>query len=355
MASSGAEKWFKYFSNGCSTIIKNDTQLLDLDGKTSGIVLKRGDAVEVFGGDYSSKPRVLFNGLEGRIKLSDLDKPIHAIKTVKFDLKPDKIGLVGRVEMKRYHDHLQTLIHDHDEIPSAAKNYLSALTRYAHEHNETSLFLLEKSFLEIKDDRPLINTINRDFLESLGPLISLTHDHQFIDLDAFFPEAGNEPLYDFKLISNDREELFSSKKSSGSTNTLKAALLYDRCQGVKGFERELELFKIIKESKVKDAPNAINEWLDKTFTSYIPFKPAAGCEEIVRLEANVVKYINESDLSFTPLIKMAIPEIWYVKAEINNQGILRSKPLQKAKEISKVLLRSKSSPNHICDKLGFQV
>lgn len=355
MASTGIEKWNKYFSNGCQTILKHDTQLLDKQGKDIGIALKRGDSIVVCGGDYSTKPIVIVGGVEGRVKLSDLEKPIHISKTLKFDLKPDKIGIAGQVKMTEYPNYLRCLIENHQEIPKAVKKYLGFAIMHLLDSSPKSFFWLEKSFLEIKDDRQLINTINRDFLEAVGPLISLQHDSKFKSYEVFFPTAGNEPLYDFKLIKNGEEELFSSKKGSGSTNTLKAALLYDRCQGVSGFERELELFRIIKQHKVRETPNLINEWLSRTFSSYQTAKPATNNEEIVKLEANVVKYINNSDLNFIPLIKTAIPDVWYVKAQLTDAGAIRAKPLIKAGNITKVSLRSKSSPNHMCDKLGFQI
>ena len=355
MASTGAEKWNKYFSGGCKTILKEDTPLFDLYGKDLGITLKKGDSIDVFGGDYSAKPRIMINGVEGRVRLANLEKPIHLAKTVKFDLKPDKIGVQGLIKMKDYPDMVKELIHSNTEIHKSAKKYLINLVTVAQDLSSSSHTLLEKSFLEIQNDKPLINTINRDFMEVLGPLISINHDKKFLSSQAFFPVAGNEPLYDFKLIFRNKEELFSSKKSTGSTNTLKASLILDRCEKINGFDRELELFRIIKENKVKETPNIINEWLDKTFLNYKRFKPASSCEEIVKLEANVVKYINDSDLNFIPLIKNAIPDVWYVKAQLSSTGALTTKPLIKAGEITKVILRSKSSPNHICDKLGFQI
>lgn len=353
MASTGLQKWEKYFKDGCITILKKASKLIF---ENSTLDLLSGTEVRVIGGEYESKPLVEFNNLVGRIKLDDLEKPIHLKKSVKFDLKPDKLGVVGHFSLIDYNKQIKSLINKNNEIPIYVKAYLSSLVDLAEKDNLKNRNRVKSNFESIALDYSLINTINKDFMEILGPLFSKSQ--QNLSGVAYFPVAGNEPLYDFKIIENNVEHIFSSKKSSGSTNTLKAAQIYSlsTCKKLKKlFFKELTLLEIIKESKVKEAPGRINEWLSLNFSSYEKSNSPQSSEDIVRLEAKVVKYINESDLNFIPLVKAAVPDLWYVKAELDKEGLINVKPIVKGANLTKAKLRGKSSPNHICDKLGFQL
>ncbi len=348
MASSGLQKWEKYFINGAETVTKTEVAFLDSD-KNIIKTINKGTKIQVVGGAYNTNAEIIVNNIKGFIKFSAIEKPIHLKKTIKFDLKPDKIGLSDEIPMQKYSLILKELVDGHSELSVEVKLYLISLIMNAEKNTEIV------NFDKISSDLLLINSINKDFLETLGPIIAANQNAEFKKGVVFFPKAGNEPLYDFKINTFKNQNFFSSKRSSGSTNTLKANLILDKCANVKGFKKELELFKLIKDTKVKDASNAINIWLANNFANYSKREIAYSNEDIVRLEYSVVDFINNSTLNFLPLIKKAIPDLWYVKAQICKYGILQTKPLIKGKQIQKVVLRSKSSPNHISDKLGFQI
>jgi hypothetical protein len=178
-----------------------------------------------------------------------------------------------------------------------------------------------------------------------------------------FPELGNEPLYDFtmKAKRGDGEKIdaFSSKRSGGNSNTLKVTEILKAMNDAdpklrKKEAKELELLKIIAENPVKAAPAKINDWLAKNYPAYKRAPDPVDNTEIARLEAAVAKFINEkTDLNFIPLVQQSVPDLWYVKSKLASDGTIKVEPLKSGREIEKANLRSKSSPGHLSDKLGF--
>jgi hypothetical protein len=162
-----------------------------------------------------------------------------------------------------------------------------------------------------------------------------------------------------KQGADSRIDSFSSKRSGGNTNTLKVTEVLKACEAEgatcsRKYALEMELLRIIQENSVKAAPQKINEWLKKNFPRYIGSAEPADNTEIARLEAAVAKWINEkSELNFTPLVQQAVPDLWYVKARLASDGTLKVEPLKSGRELGNVRLRSKSSPGHLTDKLGF--
>lgn len=363
-ATGGQAKWDKYFADGdTETIVKTDgAQLFDVFGTKVDKTAARGDKITVLAGDYDSKPRVRIGKAEYRMKLSDIDKPFKMEHTVKSDLKPDVLGLVGEFKISTMAKKIKGLIDDHSEIPEHTAEFLKALVDHAEKPDDTKKADLVKELYvsnDIKTDTALKNSISRDFMELLGPFFVVNEKAEFKSGKANFPELGNAPLFDFEITVDDETTQFSSKKSGGNSNTLKVTEVTKAGAGDaalrKKYKRELELLQIIQDNPVKAAPNKINDWLAATFPGkYKPAPEATDNTAIARLEAAVVKWINEqSKLDFTPLVKLAIPDLWYVKSKLNSDGTIKVEPLKSGRDISAAKLRSKSSPGHLSDKIGF--
>jgi hypothetical protein len=369
-ASSGKAKWEKYFSTGdTETLAKNDAELYDAFDKPVKKTVKKGDKITVLSSDdYSAKVRVRIGDGEYRMKFTDVDKPFKIERTVGTDLKPDKLGLFGPKFIAKYAAEVKRLIDKHSDIPEAQAEYLKSLVDLAETPDDTDLQDAAKELYVssgTKEDSAFKNTINNDFMEVLGPFFVIRQKPEYKAGGVKFPELGNEPLYDFtmKAKRGDGEKIdaFSSKRSGGNSNTLKVTEILKAMSDAdpklrKKEAKELELLKIIAENSVKAAPGKINDWLAKNYPAYKRAPDPVDNTEIARLEAAVAKFINEkTDLNFIPLVQQSVPDLWYVKSKLASDGTIKVEPLKSGREIEKANLRSKSSPGHLSDKLGFAV
>lgn len=367
-ASSGKAKWEKYFSSGdVETLAKNDAELYDAFDKKVEKKVKKGDKIKVLASDkYESKLRVRIGDGEYLMKLTDIDKPFKVERAVGTELKPDKLGLFGPKFISKYGAEVKRLIDAHSDIPEQHAEYLKSLVDLAETPNDTDLQDKAKELYVssgTKEDTAFKNTINNDFMEVLGPFFVVNEKPQYKAGGVRFPELGNEPLYDFtmkaKQGANEKIDSFSSKRSGGNTNTLKVTEVLKAMDGAdpafkKKYSKEIELMRIIADSSVKAAPDKINDWLGKNFKSYKKAPATVDNTTIARLEAAVAKWINEhSGLNFIPLVQQSVPDLWYVKSRLASDGTLKVEPLKSGREITKANLRSKSSPGHLTDKLGF--
>lgn len=367
-ASSGASKWEKYFSSGdVETIAKADSDLQDAFGKPVKKTVSKGDKIKVLAADeYSPRVKVQIGDGTYLMKFSDIDKPFKMERTIGINLKPDQLGLFGAMFIAEYAKKAKKAIDATKDIPEPQGEYLKALIDLAEDPENTDLQdEVENLYYGtgIDQDSALRNTINNDFMEVLGPFFVIAEKPEYRAGGVKFPEAGNEPLYDFtmkaKQGADTKIDAFSSKRSGGNTNTLKVTEVVKAGEADpalrKKYARELELLRIIQENSVKAAPDKINDWLAKTFPGKYKAAPATTDNTtIARLEAAVAKWINEhSDLNFVPLVQQAVPDLWYVKAKLKPNGTLKVEPLKSGRDLGEVRLRSKSSPGHLTDKLGF--
>lgn len=358
MSSSGKEKFEKYFSGlKTKTVLKNPSQLLGLDCVDLGISLPKGTEITVLGEEYHPKVFILYQGEKYRVKLADVEKPIHLGKTVPFRLKPDKLGIAGKFKTGSYAAKVVRAIEVHPDIPPRVRRYLMALVLQG--IFPAAIQDVPEAFKALNNDSSLLNSINSDFMEVLGPLLVLNERPELLGGEIYFPENGNEPLFDFSITKDGKVHLFSSKNGIGNVNTLKASIVYDRVIGNaklrKKFSKEIELLRIIKATRTKQTPDIVNEWLAKEFTGYIPKAAAEDAESIVLLERYVVNFINSSSMNFLPLVKAALPDVTYVRANIDSSGFPVLKSLTHGEAVQRAVFRSKSSPGHITDKLGFDV
>lgn len=361
-ASSGAAKWDKYFGGSdVETIAKNDSQLYDAFGKLTKKIVKKGDPITVLAGEYNSKPSIRYQNGTYSMKFIDIEKPFKVDLAVKGNLKPDQIGIFGAIRMSEYNDKVKALLDDHSGIPEPQTEYLKALLDLAENmDDEDTLDVVRDLYItaEVQNDNALKATINNDFMEVLGPWFVINEKPGFAAGGVKFPEAGNEPLYDFTMKLDGVIYSFSSKRSGGRTNTLKVTEVVKAAEAdrtlKKKYARELEVLHIIQDNPVKTAPGLLNVWLHNNYPAYETQPAPIDNTTIARLEAYVAKFMNEkSDLNFTPLVQSAVPDLWYVKSRLNNDGTLKVEPLVSGRDLGKVSLRSKSSPGHLTDKLGF--
>lgn len=366
-ASSGEAKWEKYFADGAvDTIAKNDAPLFDVFEKPVKRTVSKGDKIRVLASDsYKPKLRVQIDDAEYLMKLSDIEKPFKAEREVGTDLKPDQLGLFGAVTIAQLGKKIKDAIDSHTSIPEQHALYLKALVDLAQNPDDQDTIEQVQDLYVMSgaaEDSAFRNTVNNDFMECLGPFFVVNEKPQYAAGGCKFPELGNEPLYDFTMKAergeNARIDSFSSKRSGGNTNTLKVTEVLKAAESDSKLQRkyklELELLRIIADTPVKAAPDKINEFLAKNFATYKKAPATTDNTTIARLEAAVAKWINEeSDLEFTPLVQNAIPDLWYVKSRLNSDGTIKVEPLKAGRDIEVAKLRSKSSPGHLTDKLGF--
>lgn len=358
----GVDKWIKYFGNDTETSIKADTPLLAPDGSRTDKVAKKGEKITVLAGEYDTRPLVKYNGKTYRVKFTDVEKPTQAARAVQTYLKPDKLGVDGVNSYSEYPDVLKKAIDDHSDIPAEHTDYLKALVDLAVNPDDSSAVDEVVSLWKEHDlgsDSDFRRTVDNDFMEALGPMFVVAEKPEFEDADVEFPSEGNAPNMDFTMTLDGVTTEFSSKRSGGRTNTLKVETVLNADippKLKKKYRLELELLTIIKDSPVKAAPQAINLWLKKNLSGYVAKPdPQINLTAIAALDSYVVKTINESDLDFLDLVRNAVPELWYVRAKLKSDGTLKVEPLESAKDFSSIRLRTKNSPGHMSDKIGFEV
>ena len=367
-ASTGPEKWEKYFSGAdAETLISKDTPLYTVDNKKTDIIIARGERITVLGAEedseYTPRPKILYNDETYRVPLTNIAKPKILNKSVTISLKPDAIGITGDFDMSTFVEDVKKIIDDHKEIPSAQGEYLKALVDHAVDIHDSELADIASEAYTASgtsSDPSLKNSINTDFMEILGPLFVLKERDEYKDGECSFPAVGNHPLYDFIMRDADGVEMMcSSKKSSGAVNTLKVSNLVPAFDAVpdlkRKYKREYELIMLIHKSKIKDAPNEINKWLATTFPTYTEAPEAKTQPELYRLEADTIKWINTSNLDFREIVDVGIPDLMYVKAKLNSDGTLAVEPLRQGADHSKLKFRSKNSSNRLTDKIGLIV
>jgi hypothetical protein len=343
MSTAGKEKFEKYFSTGLTkTKTKEDTEFIGWRE-----TIPKGSFLVVTQNTYSPKVEIQYDGRIGHVRFSALHKPIHNTSTIPFRLKPDVLGVTGYFSVDSYATRLRYAILGHPDVPAELKDYLLCLVDHAQGGN-----INPAPFDRVKHDRSVLATVNVDFSELLAPF-AFGNVYQG---DIYFPEKGNEPLYDFKI----GDTLISCKAAVGNVNTLKPGSLYDRVIGDliarKMYTRELEILRILKSTPIKIAPDVINEWLiANNIGKCAEPKQNRSIEEIVILERAVAKAINNSELNFVELIRRALTGVVYIRSGINSHGEYIVSDIIKAEFITQAKLRSKNSKGHMTDRLGFDV
>lgn len=356
-ATSGSAKWEKYFADSEKyTKMKNDSQLYTKDGvKIPNKIIKKGEVIIVPVEDkYNPKTLIVFNDEEYRVSLNDVDKPITVVD--KLQLKPDFFNVTGEFKASSYKNQILKLIKANSEIDPKLQEYLIALIEHAF-GKKNSKDLKEKHDA-IASEKKILNTINKDFLEIIGPVIAKKELKLPDSIKYLFPEAGNEPLYDFKIIDGTQEYLFSSKsKKTSHTNTMKTNEIFANVKGIAKFKKQkakLRVLEIISSTAIKDTPAALASFIKSEFGKTFKVPDVSNKEELVKVERQIVDFLNEK-YDFVDMINASLPQLWFIKLQVNNNGEVDSPDIQHGQQITKAKLRTKNSPGHYIDRIGFQI
>ena len=356
-ATTGKAKWEKYFADDEHvTKIKSDSPLYDIHGKAiPKLIISKGEQVTVpVEKAYNPKTLIVWNGEEYRVSIAAVDKPIAVAD--KLQLKPDFFEITGEFKASAYKKEILHLVGGHAELDQPLKDYLIELIKHA--FGEKNNKELKDAHDAIANTQKILNTINKDFLEIIGPVVA----HKELGLPPtvkyYFPEAGNEPLYDFKILDGDIEYLFSSKSAKATnTNTLKTAEIFKKVEGEKKFKhkkQELKILEIISSTSIKTTPAALADFIEKEFGKVINVPDVKDLAALCKAEREIVDFIN-SKFDFVDMINFSLPQLWFIKLKVNNDGEIADVDIHHGQEIKKAKLRTKNSPGHFVDRIGFQI
>jgi hypothetical protein len=253
-----------------------------------------------------------------------------------------------------------------------------------------------------------INEIKNYFAESVAPVLLYRETNLTNKAECFYSSSQTQTLYDFKIILNNKEYLYSNKQLKGGTNTLKPVDVVDLIQKdvilkskwsktktYKTFEilnkekvisgpitviKELyptEVLPVTKNDMNKvisqmtqndvflmDVPNSIMKMIKSDASTYEHYKKKGYISGtmINFLFEKVLVEISKRDDSFNELFLDATNKnVHFFKFDLSSKGKLQFGVSDPSKGSKKAYLRSKqgverrsSSGRLKLDKLGFQ-
>lgn len=175
---------------------------------------------------------------EGWVRVTQLKKPQTRAGGTSFNMKPQDFPGLPLDDWIAYPAYLQALksaIEVRVELPTVVKTFLVELVEYCDSHSTGDRADLITAYRNLTDSSydASIKNIQKDFSEMMAPICVLERGGSqmqrlgFPNLNkgnamVFIPQAGNEPLIDFKLKDgDDREYPFSVKVLSNTTNVIK--------------------------------------------------------------------------------------------------------------------------------------
>lgn len=178
---------------------------------------------------------------EGWVRITALKKPqTRAGGTQTFKMKPQDFRVAGfpldrYIPYDTYLDALKRAIENRVELPTVVKTFLVELVNYCDSHSSGDRADLIAAYDNLVNSAydAVIKDIQKDFSEMMAPICVLERGGSQMQRLGFpnlnkgnasvlIPEAGNEPLIDFKLKDgDDREYPFSVKVLSNTTNVIK--------------------------------------------------------------------------------------------------------------------------------------
>jgi len=175
---------------------------------------------------------------EGWVRITALKKPQTRSGGQSFEMKPQKFPgfpLDRWIQYPAYLEALKTAIEVRVELPTVVKTFLVELVEYCDSHSAGDRADLVTAYRNLTDSAydAVIKDIQKDFSEMMAPICVLERGASqlqqlgFTNLNkgnasVFIPQAGNEPLIDFKLKDGaNREYPFSVKVLSNTTNVIK--------------------------------------------------------------------------------------------------------------------------------------
>ena len=356
MSSTGIDKWKKYFQGvQVETKVTKDTNFYASAASTSpmGVIRAETPIVVLESNAYTPKLKARVNEAEVFVPLTVIAKPI-ARSIGRVRIKPNELNISGDYTLVNLYNTVIGNLEKASAIEDVHREYLIDLVKYSQGKIRSNE--LSASFEETKKPTSLISAVNNDFLEIIGAF------HAAKQMNAnviYFPSSGSEPLYDFKVKTRAKETDFSSKTSSSkTTNVLKPGSIIQSIDALtaRRFPSEMKIIEIIDAASIKTAPIELAAFLKTKFRFDFDLNVnyAQDLKKLWELERDVIKFIN-AKFNFIDLIRSAIPDLYYIKGEIDRTGIPSFK-IEVGQELKSVTLRSKNaSTGRFKDKLGFQM
>ena len=282
-------------------------------------------------------------------------------------LKPQFFKELVDTEIKfsEYVPSLLKSINNHPKLNEEQNILLTSMVNAVNMNNTTNF---KKVYSKLKDSIS-VNTLNTDFSEMLGPIAIIRKRLLPIsDLDAtvFFPSRGNEPLLDYKIITESKTYKISAK-SGDSTNTLKPTDVLnlidheERLKAKYAKTTQYKILKILKENSWKEGPiKALFSLKGKGFSETDWLKTDKYTEDTRQASENSLVKISRETLDFTPLFTEATSlKVFYVKFKMDTSGemkwdLLKDEPNRQS-NLKRITFRSKNYKGRSNgDKLGFQ-
>ena len=273
-----------------------------------------------------------------------------------YELKPQQLGVTldSYIPLDTLKTELIKGINNNDKLEDLQKEFLLALIT-----GENTLTSEEQK--EVMSETRFLGEVLKNLGEPLGAIL---YGEQIGATDVFFPKAGNYPLIDYLLKTPEGEVQVSAKTAKGKGNTIKPGDLLkiiDKVGDDIDSERK-EILTIINDNDVKTGslkliPKYGDEGLKKQYEDFIknnPGFPKNGTynpSDRLALEREMVRQLNKK-YDFSDLFNKYV-SVAYVKYNLDNNA----KPSIKVTrdEGFKVKFKSKNSPGHDQDKLGFEI
>ena len=411
MATSGPDKWLKYFSqNDVQTVISKDRTMFK-PFKGSPLYLSMGTPITVLKTDsYDSNQRIVYESTIGTVSISNITKPnIKASKQLGI-FKPQQYNITDKkLSIDTYVSNILNHLDESPAITGVLELYLKALVN--HYANGEPLGTLRKLWSR---DFP-VRDINNDFGEIMGPIAliysnigrskGLTFD---TSSKIWVPEAPNEPLMDYAMYKGKKQYTFSAKSlATKQTNTVKCQdilglldkkqnqernyspkarhqrtdqykileLLCDHPmvqggyaignylinKGYMGEFQGLENYDAIKQLKGDPTKLPTPNFMQENFGGYIkknriPENEQTPTGVLYNIEKQIAQ-ITKTRLKFNEIFSDAVQnQIIYIKFQVTTDGTpsWKIETSDDFVESTGIYLRSKTTKNRLTDKIGVQ-
>lgn len=279
-----------------------------------------------------------------------------------YKLKPQNMGLTldKYIPFDQVESELKAGIQANKQLSDLQKKFLTALV-----NGEDNLTAEEKQEI-FSDDR-----FYGEFLKNFGEIIgAIRYGKTQNASSVFFPGAGNYPLIDYLLKKDDGGVIqVSAKTAKGTGNTVKIPDLIRIIQST-GDKPNPDLVKInnaINDNSLKVGTTELiklygdsnlKSQLEDFLSKYPDYATRRlNKEETIerlQLEREIVKQLNDK---FVPMFTKAFNDyvdVKYVKYSPNKSNLEPEFKVIDGEDF-KIKLRTKNSPGHDSDKIGFDV
>ena len=317
------------------------------------VMVDKTEASGKFGPKRGPKPQ------RGNFKIGNTIIIFKPLKTSGeyYELKPQQLGVTldENIPFGLLKKELIAGIEKNDKLNPTQKKFLLGLVN-------DKVDLTDEEKQEIVSD----NRFYGEVLKNLGePLGAIEYGNQIGATSVFFPKAGNYPLIDYLLQTPDGEVQVSAKTAKGKGNVIKLGDLKKKIELSKGKidPNKQKILDIIDSSDVRTGslkliPEFGDDNLKKQYEEFLsnnPKFPAIGSynpSDRLALEREIIKQLNNK-FNFSDEFNKFVA-VHYVKYFIDLKTLQPSIKVIKD-EGFKVKLKSKNSPGHDTDKIGFEI